>query len=170
MGDGREVQEGGTHVHLWLIHVGVWQKPIQYCKANIYNKKFKKKYNPNSVPWHSEPCKACLSPQTQPHLCSPRVLSVSETSLAGFSIFRESTLLVSNSRPSLWLILLLGTVFTWISTKLALYDDIQLSAQISPPQGALPQPPSLDGVTLSHFSPQSALLFFIKFTLIWGNE
>ena len=99
-------------------------------------------------------------------LPSPRVLSVSETSLAGFSIFRESTLLVSNSRPSLWLILLLGTVFTWISTKLALYDDIQLSAQISPPQGALPQPPSLDGVTLSHFSPQSALLFFIKFTLI----
>ena len=24
---GREVQEGGTYVYLWLIHVDVWQKP-----------------------------------------------------------------------------------------------------------------------------------------------
>ena len=23
----------GTHVHLWLIHVNVWQKPLQYCKV-----------------------------------------------------------------------------------------------------------------------------------------
>ena len=23
----------GTHVHLWRIHVDLWQKPIQYCKA-----------------------------------------------------------------------------------------------------------------------------------------
>ena len=23
----------GTHVHLWLIHVNVWQKPPQYCKV-----------------------------------------------------------------------------------------------------------------------------------------
>ena len=22
-----------THVHLWLIHVNVWQKPLQYCKV-----------------------------------------------------------------------------------------------------------------------------------------
>ena len=21
----------GTHVHPWLIHVNVWQKPLQYC-------------------------------------------------------------------------------------------------------------------------------------------
>ena len=26
-------QDGGTHVHPWLIHVDVWQKPPQYCKA-----------------------------------------------------------------------------------------------------------------------------------------
>ena len=30
-------QEGGsgwgTHVNSWLIHVNVWQKPIQYCKV-----------------------------------------------------------------------------------------------------------------------------------------
>jgi len=23
----------GTHIHLWLIHVNVWQNPPQYCKA-----------------------------------------------------------------------------------------------------------------------------------------
>ena len=23
----------GTHVHLWLIHVTVWRKPLQYCKV-----------------------------------------------------------------------------------------------------------------------------------------
>ena len=35
-GVGREVEGGsywGTHVHLWLIHVSVWQKPLQYCKV-----------------------------------------------------------------------------------------------------------------------------------------
>ena len=30
-GGWREVQDKGTHVHLWLIHVNVWQKPPQYC-------------------------------------------------------------------------------------------------------------------------------------------
>ena len=25
----------GTHVHPWLIHVYVWQKPPQYCKVII---------------------------------------------------------------------------------------------------------------------------------------
>ena len=25
------VQDGGTRVHPWLIHVDVWQKPSQYC-------------------------------------------------------------------------------------------------------------------------------------------
>ena len=40
-GVGREVvvgaifQDGGTHVHLWLIHVDIWQKPSQYCKVII---------------------------------------------------------------------------------------------------------------------------------------
>ena len=32
----REVGGGlgwGTHVHSWLIHVSVWQKPLQYCKV-----------------------------------------------------------------------------------------------------------------------------------------
>ena len=31
-GGGRGVLEWGTHVNPWLIHVNVWQKPLQYCK------------------------------------------------------------------------------------------------------------------------------------------
>ena len=26
-GDGKRVQDGGTHAHLWPIHADVWQKP-----------------------------------------------------------------------------------------------------------------------------------------------
>ena len=34
MGERWEGGSGwGTHVHLWLIHVIVWQKPPQYCKV-----------------------------------------------------------------------------------------------------------------------------------------
>ena len=39
----------GTHVNLWLIHVNVWQKPLQFCKVislqliKINGKKRKKK-------------------------------------------------------------------------------------------------------------------------------
>ena len=29
-GGGRDVQDGGTHVYLCLIHIDVWQKPPQY--------------------------------------------------------------------------------------------------------------------------------------------
>ena len=35
-GMGREVggdSGWGTHVTPWLIHVNVWQKPLQYCKV-----------------------------------------------------------------------------------------------------------------------------------------
>ena len=32
---GRGVQDGKTHVHPWLIHVSVWQKPSQYCQEII---------------------------------------------------------------------------------------------------------------------------------------
>ena len=31
-GGGRGVQDGG-HIHPWLIHVNVWQKPLHYCKV-----------------------------------------------------------------------------------------------------------------------------------------
>ena len=32
-GAGSGVQDGGTHVHPWLVHVNVWQKQLQYCKV-----------------------------------------------------------------------------------------------------------------------------------------
>ena len=32
-GGGRVFHNWGTHVHLWLIHVDVWQKSPQYCKV-----------------------------------------------------------------------------------------------------------------------------------------
>ena len=32
-GGGSGVQDGGTQVHLWLIHVNVWKKPPQHCKV-----------------------------------------------------------------------------------------------------------------------------------------
>ena len=32
-GTGEGGSGWGTHVHPWLMHVNVWQKPPQYCKA-----------------------------------------------------------------------------------------------------------------------------------------
>ena len=40
---GRSKSEG-THVYLWLIHVGTWQKPTQYCKAIILQLKTTKNF------------------------------------------------------------------------------------------------------------------------------
>ena len=34
-GWGGRCRREGTYVHLWLIHVDVWWKPTQYCKAVI---------------------------------------------------------------------------------------------------------------------------------------
>ena len=39
--DGEGGSGWGTHVHPWLIHVNVWQKPPQYCK--VISLRFKKK-------------------------------------------------------------------------------------------------------------------------------
>ena len=35
----------GIYVHLWLIHVEVWQKTTKFCKAIILQLKKKKMYN-----------------------------------------------------------------------------------------------------------------------------
>ena len=40
---GGKFRREGTHVCLWLIHIDVWQKPTQYCKAIILQLKKKKK-------------------------------------------------------------------------------------------------------------------------------
>ena len=48
-GEVRGVQDGGTHVHLRLIHVDVWQKSLQCCNYppvkinNFFQRKGKKK-------------------------------------------------------------------------------------------------------------------------------
>ena len=38
----RRFKREGTYVYLWLIHVDVWQKPTQYCKAIILQLKINK--------------------------------------------------------------------------------------------------------------------------------
>ena len=53
--------EGGsgwrTHVNPWLIHVNVWQKPLQYCKVirlqliKINEKTEKKDYEKQDSEW-----------------------------------------------------------------------------------------------------------------------
>ena len=40
--NGGRFKREGTYVHLGLIHIVVWQKPIQYCKAIILQLKKKK--------------------------------------------------------------------------------------------------------------------------------
>ena len=38
-GGGWGFWEKGPHVHPWLIHVTVWQKPPQYCKVITFQLK-----------------------------------------------------------------------------------------------------------------------------------
>ena len=38
---GERFKREGTYVDLWLIHVDVWQKPTQFCKALILQLKDK---------------------------------------------------------------------------------------------------------------------------------
>ena len=42
-GMGGSFKREGPYVYLWLIHVDVWQKPTQYCKAFIFQIKRGKK-------------------------------------------------------------------------------------------------------------------------------
>ena len=54
-------QEGGsgwgTHVNPWLIHVNVWQKPIQYCKViSLQLIKINEKKDPKKSPTISHTC------------------------------------------------------------------------------------------------------------------
>ena len=35
LGGGKVIQDGGTHMHPWVIRVDIWQKPPQYCKVSI---------------------------------------------------------------------------------------------------------------------------------------
>ena len=41
---GGNFKREGIYVYLWLIHVDIWQKPTQYCKAIILQLKINKKF------------------------------------------------------------------------------------------------------------------------------
>jgi len=43
LGVGGSFKRKGTYVYFWLIHVVVWQKPQQHCKAIILQLKIIKK-------------------------------------------------------------------------------------------------------------------------------
>ena len=45
-GGRRDGSRWRTLIHPWLIHVNVWQKPLQYCKVICFQLKKKKKYCP----------------------------------------------------------------------------------------------------------------------------
>ena len=50
LGWGGTFKREGTYVHLWLIHVDVWQKTIKFCKAinlQLKNKEKKSKDRPH---------------------------------------------------------------------------------------------------------------------------
>ena len=49
-GVGGRFKRVGTYVCLWLIHVGVWQKPTQHCTAIILPLKIKEQNTHNPEP------------------------------------------------------------------------------------------------------------------------
>ena len=86
----------GTHVHSWLIHVNVWQKPLQYCKVISFQLKFKlkkKRLSPSM-----EPCFIILLCKSKhnlrklcrhPTLCQATYKELSTRSLS-FRIFQAA--------------------------------------------------------------------------------
>ena len=58
-GGGREVQDG-EHVHPWLIHVNVWQKPPQYFTVISLQLKFKRKKSLPQPPQKNVPSSESL--------------------------------------------------------------------------------------------------------------
>ena len=67
----------GTHVNPWLIHVNVWQKPLQYCKVislqliEIIGKKLKTNKNVQFSPTDS-----LLSKATLPYIVKSQAVSL----------------------------------------------------------------------------------------------
>ena len=61
MGSGGRLKRKGTHVYLWLIHVDVWQKPTQHCKAILFHSKFLDHYAVQlKITWY---CKSTIPQQ-----------------------------------------------------------------------------------------------------------
>ena len=52
---GGRIKREGTYVYLWLIHVAVWQKLTQHCKAIILQLKINKTFTPlSSSNWRKQ--------------------------------------------------------------------------------------------------------------------
>ena len=49
VGGGGIFKGEGTYVYLWPIHVDVWQKPTQYCKATILRLKINLKKDEREI-------------------------------------------------------------------------------------------------------------------------
>ena len=82
MGGGREVQERGTYVYLWLIHVNIWQKPAQYCTTIILQLKINEKVT--SVYLRTfKFFVVVLVPQSCLSLCDPMDFDPSDPSVHG---------------------------------------------------------------------------------------
>ena len=47
---GRRFKREGVYVYLWLMHVRVWQKPTQHCKAIILQLKINVFFNLGILP------------------------------------------------------------------------------------------------------------------------
>ena len=50
-GGGKRVQGGEHIVNPWLIHINVWQNPLQYCKVISLQLKLKKKKKKELKSW-----------------------------------------------------------------------------------------------------------------------
>ena len=59
----------GIHVNPWLIHVNLWQKPLQYCKVISLQLKKKKKPSPTGLKWKWS--RSVMSDSSQPHGLEP---------------------------------------------------------------------------------------------------
>ena len=51
----------GTCVYLWLIHVDIWQKPMQHCKAIILQLKVNNFFKKEIYPYQDEEVKVKVS-------------------------------------------------------------------------------------------------------------
>ena len=76
----------GTHVNPWLIHVNVWQKPLQYCKViSLQLIKINEKKKKNSKPLKTSLLRSPKFSQRQvPRGPSQPSSGVREKSLVGF--------------------------------------------------------------------------------------
>ena len=107
MGWGRRWEGGsgwGTYANPWLIHVNVWQKPLQYCKViSLQLIKIKEKNNilPQSL-LYQNPLSLCMC-SVVPTLCDPMGYSLPGSFVHGVLQVRIlAWIATSFSRGSSW--------------------------------------------------------------------